>query len=159
MNPPTMTPETRARILELNVAGWLGKDIAAELGISPSSVSRVLRDNPPNDGPQEWKEQAPCDWRTLPWMDPFNATRGQLAEMLHICDTCPVLTECEQDLERTRDRVGVRAGVVWSYAEYPSRAKPVPVLTCDCGDLFVRRSNQYGDPTHCSDLCRRRGAA
>jgi len=94
-----------------------------------------------------WHSQAACPQRPdLPWTEPIEATAEQLAAMLDLCDHCPVLTDCRNDMQATDANIGVRAGIVWTTP--PSgelrhaRQSNVRLQCRACGDAFVRTLRQ-----------------
>lgn len=108
-----------------------------------------------------WRDFAACarpNTRTLPWLAPHLATRSQLARMVDLCLSCPVLKACEKEMHEHHDYIGVRAGVVHTVGngDVSRQHTRKSVLECKwCGAVLPADGNPR-NVRYCSAGCRNR---
>jgi hypothetical protein len=108
-----------------------------------------------------WREDAACLGVPLPWVRTEHASPRDIAAMAQVCDTCTVRRECHEDMMRREDKVGFRAGVVWTNpVGDPARALPgAPLRVCEwCGQAFARTGKRLYCSRGCSQAADRVGS-
>lgn len=97
-----------------------------------------------------WQTKARC--RNGDEMQPDRATTAEVADLLMVCEGCPVRRQCRELAESQASPYGVHDGLWWG--EHPVWES---VRTCahePCGESFRAPVDGRGAADYCSPRCR-----
>lgn len=101
-----------------------------------------------------WLDRASCrgpEARRLPWLD-RDPPPTAVVRMEAICRVCAVFTECETHMRENDDKVGFRAGVLWTGGDKPEQSYRQRCFCACCGRRYIPRAH-VTNSVYCSRGC------